>query len=517
MNTLLDETRLSNVRKSFHWNQLWDLFDGNRDSLNIAHECVDRHSGEATALRIKFADGHSEQYSFETLSAVSSQFANCLRSRGIGEGDRVAIMLEPGLPFYACLFGTIKSGAIAVPLFTLFGADGLALRIDDCEPNLLVCESGQRELQRQFPKISVITADSGFLQEMSCFDTEFSPQTRSDDLCVYQYTSGTTRALPEAIKHTHRSVVTLMIAALYGVGLRPGDRFFCPSSPAWGHGLWHGTIAPMALGIGAGSYAGKFDPDCILQALAEFQIDNLAAAPTVYRMIRNSGLAANYDIKLDKLSFTGEPLDSSTADFIRQTWNVEPCSMFGTTEVGVVLVNYPGFEDFFPKPGSLGTPAPGWELSVIDDDDHEMPAGQVGEIAVKRNDRWFRVKDRGYVDQDGYFFHRGRSDDVIISAGWTMSAIEIEDCLLRHSAVREAAVIGVPNQLRGQIVKAFLVTDAGGRAFEQELQEFMKDRLSKHEYPREIEVVTQLPKTSAGKTDRRTLRQQEKERRNQNL
>lgn len=516
MSSLLDRRRYPDVSKDFAWKQLWALFDGNSENLNLAHECVDRHRGDEVALRVKFADGHSEQHSFETLSILSAQFASYLTVIGIEKGDRIAIMLEPGLAFYACIFGAIKCGAIAVPLFTLFGPDGLKLRIDDCTPRLLVCQPDQQDLQHQFPQLDLFIADDGFQQAMAPFSKDFHPDTKADDLCVFQYTSGTTRALPEAVKHSHRSVVTLMIAALYGVGLRPGDRFFCPSSPAWGHGLWHGTISPLALGIGVGSYVGKFDPARLLEALEEFQITNLAAAPTVFRMIRNSGLAPNYPLQLEKLSFSGEALDSSTADYIRQTWSVEPCSMFGTTEVGVILVNYPGFDGFTPKPGALGVPAPGWQVAIIDDQNRELAAGETGEIAVKRKGGWFRVKDRGFRDQDGYFFHGGRSDDVIISAGWTMSAIEIEDSLLKHPAVKEAAVIGVPDQLRGQIVKAFLVANRSGKKFERELQTFMKDRLSQHEYPREIEIVSHLPKTPAGKINRRALRQQQQSKQEQN-
>src|SRR5207248_1158874 len=186
----------------------------------------------------------------------------------------------------------------------------------------------------------------------------YAPRTAADDPAVFQYTSGTTRALPEAVRHTHRAVVTLMVAALYGVGLERGDRYFCPSSPAWGHGLWHGTIAPLALGIAVGALAGRFDPARFAAALDAFAITNVAGAP--------------------------------------------------------------------------------------------VATGAVGEIAVRRRGAWFAVKDRGWMDADGYVHHAGRSDDVIISAGWTMSAVEIEQVLLRHPDVRDAAVIAVRDAARGQ-------------------------------------------------------------------
>jgi acetyl-CoA synthetase len=173
--------------------------------------------------------------------------------------------------------------------------------------------------------------------------------------------------------------------------------------------------------------------------------------------------------------------------------------------VGVILVNYPGFEGFEVRRGALGKAAPGWDVAVVDDDG-PLPPGRVGEIAVRRRGEWLRVKDRGHVDEDGYVFHAGRSDDVIISAGWTMSALEIEQALLAHPDVREAAVFGVADALRGQIPKACVVAPGKGAGFVHELQEFVKDRLSKHEYPRAIELVEELPKTPAGKVDRKTLR-----------
>jgi acetyl-CoA synthetase len=291
------------------------------------------------------------------------------------------------------------------------------------------------------------------------------------------------------------------------VGLGPDDRYFCPSSPAWGHGLWHGTVAPLALGIAAGAYAGRFDGKRLLEALTDFRVTNLAAAPTVYRMLRASGLAPAYGFRPEKLSFTGEPMDSETWEFIERTWGLAPCSMYGSTEVGVVIVNFPGFADHRPRPGALGVPAPGWEVAVIGADGAPLPPGQMGEIAVRRKDGWFPIKDRGWVDADGYVFHGGRSDDVIISAGWTMSAVEIEDVLLKHPDVQEAAVVGVPDSVRGQVVKAYLVSGRRDPGFAEEVQAFVRARLSQHEYPREVELVPELPRTPAGKIDRRRLRE----------
>jgi acetyl-CoA synthetase len=328
-------------------------------------------------------------------------------------------------------------------------------------------------------------------------------------MALFQYTSGTTRELPEAVRHRHRAIVTVAIAALYATGVRPGDRFMCPSSPAWGHGLWHGTLAPLALGVSIAAYAGKFDAERLLRALQDYRITNLSAAATHYRMLKNAGAATRYRFALQKLSFTGEPIDSDTEQWVRATFGLPVCSIYGTTEVGVILAGYPGADDLPVKPGSLGKPVPGVEVAVRDGSGRACAPGVVGEIMVRRGEDWFATRDLGHTDADGYFHHNGRADDVIISAGWTMSAVEIEDTLLKHPDVDECAAIGVPDDVRGQVVRLFVVSPrAGDAVFVAELQQFAQQRLSRHEYPRQVEFVAELPKTPAGKVNRQALRGQ---------
>ncbi len=495
-------------QRAFSPAALWALFDGDREQLNLAHECIDRHRGKGVAVSVKCADGSLEHYSFDQLADDSGRFANWLATRGVAPGERVALILEPGRAFYACLFGAIKYGAIAVPMFTLFGPDGLALRIDDCTPRLAITDGLGEVLRERFPALEVHEVSADWWDSINAQNAAYAWSTGANDLAVFQYTSGTTRALPEAVRHTQRSVVTLMVAALYGCGLRPGDRYFCPSSPAWGHGLWHGTIAPLALGIHTATYAGRFDPERIFEALQALQITNFAAAATVYRMLRLSGLAERYPLSLAKCSFTGEPLDPDTFDWIATTFGTAPGSMYGTTEVGVIVVDYPGMSGHSIRRGALGKPAPGNEVAIIDAGDRPVAPGVIGEIAVRRKAQWFRVKDLGRYDDDGYLYHAGRADDVIISAGWTMSAVEIENTLLSHPDIAEAAAIGVPDKVRGQVVKAFVVPRPGHTVEPMAVQTFMKQRLSQHEYPRHLDVVDALPKTPAGKINRKALRDQ---------
>jgi acetyl-CoA synthetase len=512
MAKLTDYTRYADAQKYANSAALWELFDGNREFFNIAHESITRHADGSgrTAVRIAHADGHDEILSFDTIAAGSARFAHWLVEQGIQPGDRIAFMLEPSLPFYLSLFGAMTMGAISVPLFTLFGLDGLRLRVDDCKPKLLITNAEKAEIARQIDGLRVVVADDALLKEIERFPTRFETKTRADDLAVFQYTSGTTRELPAAVKHTHRALVTLMFAALYGTGIRPGDEYFCPSSPAWGHGLWHGTLAPLGLGVTTGTFAGRFDPVRLMKALQDFGITNMSAAATHYRMMKNTGKSAEFKFHFKKLSFTGEPIDPATLEWIDETFHVPACSMYGTTEIGVVLVNYPGADDYVVKPGSLGKPVPGLKLQVQRADGSPTAPGEVGELMLWKKDHWETTKDLAKLDAEGYLYHCGRADDVIISAGWTMSAVEIEATLLKHADVREAAVIGVADAVRGQVAKAFIVSDrAASDDYIDELKTFTRERLSQHEFPRHIAFVSELPKTPAGKVHRKVLRDRE--------
>ena len=509
MDKLTAFTSYADAQAQFSPEKLWELFDGSREHLNITHECVDRHArAKQTAVIVLRTGAADEVISYEELAQSSSQFAYFLKDKGVKPGDRVAVMLEPSLAFYTCLFGIMKAGAIAVPLFTLFGPDGLNLRIADCLPVLLFTNAEKINIVSSEYRAQTLLADDDFLAQLDQYPTSFEAHTKATDYAMYQYTSGTTRELPEAVKHTHRSIVTLMVAALYGTGLRPGDRFMCPSSPAWGHGLWHGTLAPMAMGLTIGSFAGKFDPALLLLGLAAHRFTNISASATHYRLMKNAGVAALHTYALNKMSFTGEPIDSTTEDFIAQTFGLQVCSMYGTTEIGVVLVSYPGAKDFAVKQGSLGKPIPGAQVQIHDATGSQCAPNVMGEIKVWRKGQWLATKDLGHTDAEGYFYHGGRADDVIISAGWTMSAIEIENAILKHPDAQEAAAIGIPDSVRGQVVKAFIVSQrVGDQVFIEEIQDLVRTRLSQHEYPRHIVFVPALPKTPAGKIHRKKLRE----------
>lgn len=511
MTRLTDFTSYADAQKHYSKEGLWELFDGTRARFNIAHECIDRHAtGEDTALHVAHADGSDEVVTFAEISRRSSQIAHFLRARGLGKGDRVAVMIDPSLAFYCALFGVIKAGCVAVPMFSLFGPDGIRLRIGDCKPEVFFTNEEKAPEAVEGGAKNVIVVDLAFLNGLDDLPVSFDWDTSGRDLAVLQYTSGTTRALPAAVEHNHQSIVTLMVAALYATGIRPGDRFFCPSSPAWGHGLWHGTFAPLAMGVPTGTFSGKFDPVRLLKALQDFRITNLTAAATHYRMMRNSGAAENYTYCFEKLSFTGEPIDSETAAYVEQVFGTKVRSMYGTTEIGVIIANYPGASDLEVRDGAMGKAVPGVEVEVQREDGTPAAPGEAGELMVKKRGAWFPTKDLGRVDEDGYFYHGGRADDVIISAGWTIGAVEVEDALLSHPAVADCGVIGAPDAIRGLVVKAFIILKtAETSGLVGDIQDHVRARLARHEYPRQIEFVKELPKTPAGKVNRKILRDQE--------
>ncbi|WP_146586829.1 acyl-CoA synthetase [Puniceibacterium confluentis] len=511
MTRLTQFTSYADAQRHYSKDALWELFDGTRERFNIAHECIDRHvDGDAVALRVAHADGSDEVVSFAEISRRSSQIAHYLKGRRVGKGDRVAIMIEPSLAFYCAIFGVIKAGAVAVPMFSLFGPDGIRLRVGDCAPEVFFTNAEKAPDASEGGARNVTVVDQAFLDSLAHHPATFEWDTSGRDLAVLQYTSGTTRALPAAVKHSHQSIVTLMVAALYATGIRPGDRFFCPSSPAWGHGLWHGTLAPLAMGVSTGTFSGRFDPVRLLRALQDFKITNLTAAATHYRMMRNTGEAENFNFVFDKLSFTGEPIDSETAAYVERVFGSKVRSMYGTTEIGVIISNYPGADDLEVRDGAMGKAVPGVEVEVQRPDGSPADPEETGELMVRKHGAWFPTKDLGRVDADGYFYHGGRADDVIISAGWTIGAVEVEDAVLSHPAVAECAVIGAPDAVRGLVVKAFIILkSAETDGLVKSIQDHVRARLARHEYPRQIEFVTELPKTPAGKVNRKVLRDQQ--------
>ncbi len=502
------------AKKKFDWKERWDLFSGNKTRFNIAHECIDRHPPNDIALRIKKDDRNSKIYTFHELSRLTSKFANYLERAGIGMGDRIAVLLFPSIEFYTCMFGIYKRGATLVPLFPLFGPDAIAYRLEDSKATAIVTTWSVAKLvdPALVEKLGLkfIYADD-LINELKKENDYYEPKTATGDLCMIQYSSGTT-GFPKPIRYTQGAITVASVVMKFGVGLKPEDNYFCPSSPAWGHGIWYGTIAPLTFGKAVGTLSGKFDAEILLEALEEFKVTNIAGISSHYRLAMDAW-KDSYKWKPRIISFTGEAMSKSTIQQIKNNWGLVPYTQYGTTETGPITLDYGGFDDWVVKPGSLGKPMiGGLVVAVIDEEGNEMPPGQIGQMAIKRNDQWVRIGDSAYVDEDGYYWYIGRVDDVIISAGYTIGPIEVEQAVLKHSSVEECAVIGSPDEGRGENVKAFVKLKEGYYASDElmlSIKEFVKDKLSKHEYPRELEFIDELPKTADGKIKRKTLKELE--------
>lgn len=497
-------------RENFKLAERWEVFDGDRNNLNVAYECVDRQPKEKTAIRIKFEDGRRETYTFGELTRLTSQFANMLKELGINAGDSVAIVLDPSLEFYVTLFGILKRGAVAVSCSPLFGPEAIEYRVTKSNAKMVVTHRDKLDLIEHGLVPHLVIADE-LREQIQSEDEHYQPTTSGDALAFLQFSSGTT-GVPKAVPYGHKAVTMAAVHVKFGIGLREDDSYFCPSSPAWGMGIWYATIGPLIYGNAMGSYSGKFDPVRVLEALEEFEATNLFAAPLVYRKIMDCGKLSDYKLRLRRLTYTGGKLDWDVIQYFQKRLGLIIQSCYGSTEVGVILADY-DFDDWIVKPGSLGMPLPGRRVAVIDDEGRELPPHEVGRIAVWSRDKWITLGDAGYTDEDGYFWYKSRIDDIIISAGYTIGPIEVEKALEQHPAIDEAAVVGSPDKDRGEVVKAFIVTNREPtEELKREIQQSVKTRLSKHEYPREIEFVSELPKTPDGKTMRKVLRQREYER-----
>jgi len=505
----LDYQTYAEASKNFRFSERWEVFEGNQENFNITYECVDRHPKEKTAIRIKFDDGRKEVCTFAELSRLTSQFAHLLAKRGVNAGDPVALLLYPSLEFYVSFFGALKRGAVVVPCFPLFGPDAIEYRLTRSNAKMLVATVEKASIINQNLVSQVIIGEELLEILKDIEDAPYKTATSADSLAVIQFSSGTT-GVPRAIPYKHVAATLTAVNVKFNIGLQSEDNYFCPSSPAWGHGIWYGTVGPLIFGNAIGAYSGKFNPEIFLQALEEFEITNVAATPLIFQMVMNCGKLDNYRLKIRDMSYTGGPIDMSTLKYFQEKLGIAPRTMYGSTEVGGLLLEYP-FPDWKPRPGSLGKPMIGVKVAVLDENDNELPPGKIGQIATWRGGKWIRVGDAVYTDEDGYFWYKGRTDDIIISAGYTIGPSEIEEVLEKHPAVKKAAIIGSPDQERGEIVKAFIIPEGiPGEELKKEIQEFVKDRLSKHEYPREIEFVKELPETPDGKIKRNELKQYER-------
>jgi len=509
--------------------------------IDLAGTIVDRHaSGDRAALRWVGKSGASRTLSFDELSRLSAQVAGWLRSRGLKEGDRVAGFLPRVPETIAIMLGTWKAGGVYVPIFTGFGPDAIEFRLRDSGARVL-CTHWEHRSRLPAPPdgLTILTisgpekpaaGDTDFHDGMASQPVETPPSLRRrDDPAVILYTSGSTGP-PKGVLIAANFLAAVHPWMTYGVELRPDDVFWPTGDPGWGYGLICYMLA-LALGAPVSCHEAAPAPEYALQHLSEDGITNLATTPTLLRgiMALPEETLRGWPVRLRSASSCGEPLNGEVVTFFRRRWGVTVMDHYGSSEFGLPIGNCNAVE-MEVRPGSMGLPLPGHTMAIVGDDGQEAPADTVGQIAMRPHPEgyyslgywgdaertaamtrggWMTIGDLGRRDADGYFWFEGRADDVIKSAGYRIGPFEVESAILRHPAVAEAAVVGTPDALRGQVVKAFVVLRAGhapSAGLRDEIVELVKSRVGRHQYPREIEFTAALPKTETGKIQRFLLR-----------
>ena len=514
---------------------------------NIGVDVADRQAelhGDRLALVFLDEQHIERRLSFREVRALANRFANVLRARGLQPGDRIAVLLPQTPETAVAHVAAFKAGLISVPLFTLFGEDALEFRLADSGAKALITDAiGLAKLEAiraRLPALQRVFVTGGgagpaslaFEAELAQAKDSFTAvDTAADDPAIIIYTSGTT-GNPKGALHAHR----VLLGHLPGVEMphehfpQAGDLFWTPADWAWIGGLFDVLLPAWHHGVPVLAYrARKFDPEEALDLMAKQGVRNTFMPPTALKLVRQaSGGKARTGLNPRTVASGGETLGDELLEWGRATFGVTINEFYGQTECNLVVGNNSAL---FPvRLGSMGRAIPGHELRVVDEAGTPMPTGAPGQIAVRRPDpvmflgywnnpsatrekfagEFLLTGDMGRLDAEGHFWFLGRSDDVITSAGYRIGPGEIENCLVKHPAVAMAAAVGVPDALRTEIVKAFVILKPGrdaGPGLAREIQDFVKLRLAAHEYPRQIEFVDSLPMTATGKIMRRELRQ----------
>lgn len=530
------------IQQTFQW--------GIPGHYNIALDACDRHAKdpEKVALIYDRGDGNHERWTFRQLKGDSDRFANALRGLGIGRGDRVAVFLSqcPQLPM--AHFSIYKLGAVVIPLFTLFGPDAVLHRMIDSQTRILITDREHVDLvldcRAQIPTLEHVVVVDGRAAGTLCLEDLMSNasanikvvQTKADDPAIIIYTSGTTGRAKGAL-HAHR----VLLGHLPGVSVshdlmpREGDLIWTPADWAWIGGMFDVLFPALHWGIPIiARRMNKFDPEAAFELMGRWNVKNVFLPPTAMKMMRQiEQPRSRWPISLRTIACGGESLGEQTLKWAEAALGVKINEFYGQTECNMVVSSCGHLFD--PKPGSMGKAAPGHEVAIIDGDGQPVHPGTIGEIGVRRHDPvmflaywnqpiateqkyigdWLRTGDMGYVDSDGYIYFVGRSDDIISSAGYRIGPAEVEESLVQHEAVLMAAVVGSPDDTRGEVVKAFVRLRDNVHpddTLKEELQAWVRQRLGAHEYPREVEFVHDFPMTPSGKIQRAVLRKMEYER-----
>jgi acetyl-CoA synthetase len=498
------------------------------ERYNIAADVCDRHPREQLAMIHEHHSGAVREVSWGELQDLANQAANVLASLGVEQGDRVAVVLPPTPETAAVFFATWKLGALLLSMSVLYGDDGIRHRLADSEPKVLVTDPANAG---RFPEGLV---PARLVLDTQAFDgvpTSFETlDTAADDPAQLYYTSGTT-GLAKGIVHAHRYLLGHEEFS-YCHDVQPGERFHGMGEWAWAAGICP-LLGPWRLGAVQCVYQREagFDPHKQLAFLSRHGVTNVFGTPTAIRsMMSIRDARTRYPQRFRIVCSAGEPLNPEAIRWFREQYEVTVLDYYGLTESYPLCGNFPFME---VREGSMGRPMPGYDVALLDEHEQEVPRGERGEICLRARSNphyplgywrlpeeseltfggeWFRTKDAARMDEAGYVWYEGRSDDVIIAAGYRIGPFEVESACLEHPAVAEAAVVASPDELRGHIVKAFVVLAAGyepADVLADEISLFVRKRLSAYAYPRVVEFVDALPKTLTGKIRRIELRERE--------
>ncbi|MFM7389543.1 MAG: acetate--CoA ligase [Vampirovibrionales bacterium] len=547
-----------------HWQQHAQCLNLPRtNGINQGTVCLDDHPLEVqqrTALIwVKPTTGETlfedERYTFSQLSQVSNQVANALHGLGMHAGERAFIFLDRIPELYISVFGCLKHQLVTGPLFSAFGHDAILDRLQDSEARLVITSPSLKPridaIRHQLPKLAFVIvverhephltvpldATKGeFAYESLVHSASTSynvPYTPPETLSIMHYTSGTT-GKPKGAVHTHQAVVSQSVTAKYVLDLEGShDVYWCTADPGWVTGTSYGMFGPWSLGVTQVVYAGGFNPEVWYRLMQTYGVTVWYTAPTALRMLMKAGndcVAAYPMPKLRHICSVGEPLNPEAMVWGEHVFGKTIYDTWWQTETGSMhIVNRPGLP---VKHGSMGKPFTGVEATVLDEQWNPLSNGSEGCLALKPlapsmfatywnnlskyesrfKNGWYLTGDRARVDEDGYFWFIGRDDDVINTAGHLVGPFEVESALVEHPAVAEAAVIGIPDPERMEIIKAFVALRQGfeeSEALRQDITRFVRQRLAAHAYPRELEILPSLPKTRSGKIMRRLLKAKE--------
>ncbi|WP_019178160.1 acetate--CoA ligase [Methanomassiliicoccus luminyensis] len=539
--------------REFTWASVDKEFDWSNGGIyNVAHEAVDRHAQNWRRNKIALysitADNDVRKYTFGEMSELTNKLASGLVKLGAEKGDRVFVFLDRTSELYISMVGIAKMGAIAGPLFSALGPEAVKDRALDCgakyvitSPYLYKRLEPIRDDLVDVQKYIIVGDNAGlgdntvkFDDILASGDPNYQVESMNpSDPYIIIYTSGST-GKPKGVMHGHKAMVQQLFTSKNVLDLKEEDTYWCTADPGWVTGTVYGIFGPWFLGTTLISYEGRFDAKIWYGILERYGVTVWYTAPTALRMLMRAGddVVKEFDFsRLRHICSVGEPLNAEVVRWAMKVYGKRIHDTWWQTETGAQLIcNYPSMTI---KPGSMGKPIPGVIAAVVDEEGNEVPPKKEGFLALRpgwpsmmigiwrntpkfkeyfRIPGWYIAGDQAYKDEEGYFWFLGRADDVIKTSGERLGPFEVESALIEHPAVAEAGVIGKPDELRGEIVKAFISLRPGHHPsdkLKEEITNFVKTRLAYYAYPREIEFVDSLPKTRSGKIMRRVLKAKE--------